>query len=1511
MEDSILRSQIDRGLDELEGYEQGMRFQSLAVILGKQRWPELVASEWRHDLGLDAYVTRSQATDGIGRGLACSITPEYNKISFDATKAMKILGGQIQNLIFITSGKVSNAKKIEWGKRLHAEFGLELQVISREEIIASLTDPANVALCRTYLSINVEVDVLLTSKIATIRRASTDEAKTWSRRLRDLPIIPLQGVSVAPSGADTDSSWALKDLEEALRGARRVILEAPAGRGKTTTLIQLATGELADNGSAFLVDLQSWVSSGLGILAYMAGMPSFERRGITSQWLAETEPAERFYFLLNGWNEVPDSLSNAAYIAIKDLERQFPSAGIAVATRVHYVSPPLPGAVRVRLRRVGRRARQDYIRSRLGNNARELLSAVNTDPALDQLTRTPFVLAEVTSIVSAGEEIPRNRVGVMSSVIRLHEKSVDHAQYLQSAPLYGMADSYLGALAGAMTKRGGAGLLAPEARSAVKTVSTDLVATGQNDKGAAPSDILNALCAHHLLERVEYPATSYRFEHQLYQEYYSSRALRGVLEAAHNSEVGSAPRAAFVEHFVNEPAWSEALDLLAEIVAEGTDQPEAGKFFNMAATLVQMALDVDPIFAAQLLNTAGLSPKSPIAPFLERRLREWHNSEDQHHKNCALAGMLASGLSSFRDIVEPLLAAGDRQVRLRTNRLRSGLDISILGEHWGEVVSKWDEEARADLVSEILYHRFDPSISEFAFHDPSMKVRFAAMHGLNWIGADEQFVEGAKRLTDSEFALLLLELPANSLPLDVSPRARTALSASLVGLTDSPRRLRILLKLHGLNDPSATAQMKTELERAERTTLESADQLLDSVLETIDQSDSAWTSEWVATRIAHGELWPDRWLAYVAEVHAELAEEAFGQLSTTSFEHGRTSGRVEVIARGGDETIARRAFLRLVEVNKVIQTSVDRSPMIEGEIHRQMEELLRAFDTNVVITAISDLLAADSQIDIVGPLSYLYGYAGRMGGAGEPLHLNESSRQLLRDYSVRSQKIVLSDKDLDGSLKSAYASCLSQVGDPADIQIILSAVQADLQRVRAGREARRKGEDSDIARFSATTWTSWYIRSISALLGESADKFLIQLLDESEYESAVIEQVGGEFGLPRIGWGRNQSFDSIWSARASEPIRDPRRTEISKAIGLLMEKLEESRSTARDQQALDFRLKRLALGLSQTDPWGFKGRILTALALPGRYDAWMTVDAFHQLLFRGIHLDADECLPILDSSIGEMRKIGIGDQERSLIKRFLALCVYLTPQKAGIEKIRELAPIAHLSIYDLRDLLPALAHSRFDGSVELMREIVQTPGSWNAVQHEWIEALTTLETPSARRLALSLVDPDVPPFAYSLDSRYLEQVAGTIAKLANDDPAVDARLRELSLLNLDSEKRELLAFVLVTRATDEALLAALNLIDDSAHPKTPWALRKFLEQTFVERQPDEGQQGVFTLQAAAANDLRQALYGMVFNDPRRKRSAYSLLGQIEEWRLEYGRPMDEPRHPAINSGLPWPPPSPD
>jgi hypothetical protein len=83
---TVSRTAIEKALDELISNEEGMRFQGLAVVLAKQKWPDLIASERKKDLGLDAHAPALLARDGKGKGLACSLTATLEKIKADVEK---------------------------------------------------------------------------------------------------------------------------------------------------------------------------------------------------------------------------------------------------------------------------------------------------------------------------------------------------------------------------------------------------------------------------------------------------------------------------------------------------------------------------------------------------------------------------------------------------------------------------------------------------------------------------------------------------------------------------------------------------------------------------------------------------------------------------------------------------------------------------------------------------------------------------------------------------------------------------------------------------------------------------------------------------------------------------------------------------------------------------------------------------------------------------------------------------------------------------------------------------------------------------------------------------------------------------------------------------------------------------------------------------------------------------------------------------------------------------------
>src|SRR6267142_3258018 len=212
--------------------------------------PPRIESERRYDLGLDAHAKGDFEPDGRGIGLACSLTAEYEKIEEDATKATKNYP-DVRVLVFATPGKVTKHKEKQWAKKLNMDFGLDLVVMSREELVTSLIDPSNADICRSQLGIHIEGKPELQSVIMGARDAIAEVIDTWVQRprLRGRPLIDLDAERFEEERVSHER-LSVEDLRASLAQGRRIILEAPAGRGKTTTLIQIAQRTIAEGGLA-------------------------------------------------------------------------------------------------------------------------------------------------------------------------------------------------------------------------------------------------------------------------------------------------------------------------------------------------------------------------------------------------------------------------------------------------------------------------------------------------------------------------------------------------------------------------------------------------------------------------------------------------------------------------------------------------------------------------------------------------------------------------------------------------------------------------------------------------------------------------------------------------------------------------------------------------------------------------------------------------------------------------------------------------------------------------------------------------------------------------------------------------------------------------------------------------------------------------------------------------------------------------------------------------------------
>jgi hypothetical protein len=854
---ALLRTDIERALDELISNEEGIRFQGLAVVLAKQKCPELIASERRNDGGLDAYAPAPLSPDKKAKGLACSNTATLTKIKSDANEAKKHFP-DIQVLIFATPRKVPNTTIEKWAEEVRKSYGLELMVMPREDIITSLMMPANVGLCRSMLQMNVPVEPDDAGLLAKVREAVAEAARTWRAhpRLADRPIVPLRAEKLDGAGMSTSETLDTGDLRAVLAQGRRIALEAPGGGGKTTTLVQLAIENQSDAELFFLVDLPAWVRSGSDVLEFIAITRPFRARNISASELARLAGCEHFSFLLNGWNEIGESQAENSMIALRQLERDFPAAGIMVATRTHYISPPLPGAFRAKLLPFNRRQRADYLRQTLADRADELRLQLESNRVLDALTRTPLILAEVVTIFRSGGPIPTTRIGVLGAVMRLIEASEEHRPQLQAAPLSNHAQHYLTELAAQMTDRGEVEIADETARSIVQSVSAALRTNGQIATVPDSGTILHRLCAHHVLEQIDYPSVEFRFQHQQFREFYAARFLVNVLARLFRNGNATTDRT-FAASYINKPMWEEPIRMLAEeirlrVKENGTTNGEA---LASGVRLVRLTLGIDPILAGDLCRLCGPAVWAAVRADVAKVFRDWYAVDEAHHRQLALAAMLATGYADFADIFIPLFTAEDRQVRVATYEAGDAFYPTTLATDWRPVVESWDEDARADFVFEVTHRGLYADIGEsFATSDPSATVRDRAIQDLSWIGATDALSRITNALDDASLESALSAFLPETVPEALRPRI-VAANRRIMARTPTPLD-RICRLLHGVQfgDSAAAADLMTELNALTPPLDQSAAHAIGEAIKIVIKHDRACASAWVTAKLLDGTI---------------------------------------------------------------------------------------------------------------------------------------------------------------------------------------------------------------------------------------------------------------------------------------------------------------------------------------------------------------------------------------------------------------------------------------------------------------------------------------------------------------------------------------------------------------------------------------------------------------------------------------------------------------------------------
>ncbi len=445
---------------------------------------------------------------------------------------------------------------------------------------------------------------------------------------------------------------------------------------------------------------------------------------------------------------------------------------------------------------------------------------------------------------------------------------------------------------------------------------------------------------------------------------------------------------------------------------------------------------------------------------------------------------------------------------------------------------------------------------------------------------------------------------------------------------------------------------------------------------------------------------------------------------------------------------------------------------------------------------------------------------------------------------------------------------------------------------------------------------NWYVGAVVTLDPARAEEIVLGLLWEPEYEgdaaAALVRLAVQEQEATGPGLSRTVDYDAVWRARTlggAEVLDHGRRARYGAELKRRIEALLDELGASRAPNAYDHRLKRLAARIATLEGAASADMVLHIMARPRRFDEWIRIEALEALFVRGAHLPLGAVLSVLEPVIDYATNQARHDtQARDLLNRCLCLLPFVDPPGDGIVRARALLVATPLHGYELRPFVRALGHSRCPGALPVLLDIAtQTAGSLSALGADWVEALVALGTADSQRVLLSAINPDIgiseSPALSHADVR--APLATSIAKIVRDRPEEKERVLQLCDRPLGVARRSLLADVIAALGERDAVLRGLNLLGDDTAPPVPRGIWRAVESAALEHRPLGA--NTYNLLPASAQGIRRRLFGMALSDSTRWRAAMALLGQIEEWRVEYGRPGGEPRHPDIDSGVPWPP----
>lgn len=1305
-------------------------------------------------------------------------------------------------------------------------------------------------------------------------------AKSDLLAFKNQPGWPTTAIALDLKFADGESVTLLNapGIAAAIQTFHEIVVIAPPGTGKTTTLIQVADAILAEGAfAAAFVPLSEWSSRSDSFFQCLARRQGY--RTITEQHLALLAIHGRLILVLDGWNELDTESRKRANAEIKSLRRDFPRIAIIVSTRRQALGVPVSGPI-VEIAPLKRSQQLEIARATRGPSADISLRHAWQTPGVHDLVAIPLYLTAWLALTADGS-IPTTKEEVLRQFVTQHEQIPERAEVLRDK-LFGFHPQFLGALAVEATAAANTLIDDGKARSVIKSVEDRLSADGQITVAPQPMAVLDILVSQHSLVRWDGNAAGVSFQHQQFQEWYASLEVESLMRrgAAGDHEACRKLR----EDVLNVSTWEESI-LFACERASRADQSGS----NAVSAAILQVLGIDPMLAAMMIRRSSSGVWDSISTASQRFAAEWRQSGDIAR---AFRFMVGTSRPEFAEQVWQTIRCKEGYDR-GANFDIGWLSVSALGPNARTEYANLPEDQRRSLLWDLTRYGSQEGIDfavESCRSEPSADIVLTILDLLGFSGAEPEHAALLESVSPDVWRLLATRHSLHYATGDFRARLIDE-KKKFAALVEGAEKVRILLQLAEAGEydnPREIIDLALGIKQwgydAEHTTFAS-----------LASTSSDQLSTCIVERLLRGESLPHFAARFVGEAAAEQQE----SLRSIAVANG-TSDRwaKEIAARALNLGSVQILVADLFAVLDELARNPRSAPDSVRQKYQAITDALHLINRKVLVSTI--LSNHPSEPHHIEGLAYLLLRWRSDDRQNDSLPVDESTRARLSAVLDQWADQLIGNSNATREQFSHLASAIKRIAAPILLPTLKRLLDADLAgwlRDRAELERIRK-EGKPTTRINVG-YNLIYRQAIDAFQGDAVREMLLTYIGNPDFETEaafVLRQYGTIDSIPSAieGIGRPK-YEQILLARKR---RASQQRPVSTVASVVLDRIDELLKTQRPE---DFgRAIGLATAAAQMDYGDRIATINAVVSAPGqiapRYGLILV------LAFAGEIVPASYVQQGFDEALSSYTaQKWHGQNEWWAIERWIELMAFSDAPEAITACVEKLPPeFKHAHNFDR--IVFALGHIDPGRALPVLTALADQISGLTAT-HDFSSAFVMIGSLEAARYILSLA---CSPQTGRTQHRDWFGMANVLSVLLDKQP--DVRRELLTRITTESGLAELpvIAHVLPSIVTERDIIALIQVWDPHDNDRSSHILLRAVHDMAVKDRPIEGS-NAFEREPSDLSTLRSELFQLYAAGGARGEFAAKLLRTIDTQRDTYGRPLSEPRHPNLALGIPWPP----